>query len=78
MLAAAEVALHLEQEAKSTGSVDTVATTGAWHIKSNTINAGQLHEPVQSQLGANCAMPQNLTLFTILAMPCQVFTSQLA
>lgn len=39
VLAAAEVALHLEKEAKSTGAVDSVATTGSWHIKSNNINS---------------------------------------
>ena len=39
VLAAAEVALHLEKEAKSTGAVDSVATTGFWHVKSNNINS---------------------------------------
>lgn len=39
MLAAAEVALHIEKEAKSTGFVDSVATSGSWHVKSNNINS---------------------------------------
>lgn len=39
MLAAAEVALHLEKEAKYTGAIDSVATSGSWHVKSNNINS---------------------------------------
>lgn len=39
MLAAAEVALHLEDEATLTGFVDSVATSGSWHVKSNNINS---------------------------------------
>lgn len=39
VLAAAEVALHVEAQAKATGTSDTVGTTGAWHVLSNNINS---------------------------------------
>lgn len=39
VLAAAEVALHLESVVKATGTSDTVGTTGAWHVLSNNINS---------------------------------------
>ncbi|DBA99429.1 TPA: hypothetical protein ACH3X3_012024 [Trebouxia sp. C0006] len=39
VLAAAEVALHVEKEVKAAGARDTVGTTGAWHVLSNNINS---------------------------------------
>lgn len=39
VLAAAEVALHLEEYVLSQGTQDTVGTTGAWHVLSNNINS---------------------------------------